>query len=139
MTFTIIGLEGDAAVEYLESGADLCFGKHFAKSADACINCRAPAISGGKLVLMKDLCAAALEGRQKVDGIVRLSSRDVMERVERGVPLVAIFREILGQCSPALRAAEARQLLVDRAFHLKSIGFDLGPIPRTKDLVESKP
>lgn len=137
MSFSIIGLDNNEAVEYLESGSDICFGRSYAKSVFDCINCRAPVIKDGKIYLMKEICATKCAGRKDVSGLRKLTSREVMELVEKGVSLAMIFRMILADCPPEQQSAEARQVLVDRAAHLKTIGLDLGKIPRTTDLLEA--
>lgn len=134
-TFSVVGLPDPAVVEFLESGTDLCFGKYFAKSTHECIICRAPVVMDKKLYLMKEVCAMKCTGNGSVAKLNRLTAREIMERLERGATLASIFREILGSASPDLMASAARQLLVDRMVYLKTVGFDPGPIPRTKDLL----
>jgi hypothetical protein len=136
-SFTIIGLPGNEAADFLARGDDVCFGKHFAKTASECIQCRAPVIKDGKLLLMKDLCAMTVLGEKKLE-IVKLTSKEVLERLERGVDLRTIFREILGSAPVTHAGATARQLLVDRLMYLRSLHPAGLPetVPKLKDLVE---
>lgn len=134
--FEVIGAPGAAA--FLESGQDICFGKLFAKTSPDCIACRAPSIFKGRVILTKELCAMKCAGSADPIRINKLSSQDVMERLERGSSYSAIFREILDKAPADQAAPMARQLLVDRMMYLKTIGVDKGPVPRTKDLLEDK-
>jgi hypothetical protein len=133
--FVVIG-DTTGITEYLSGGQDICFGKLFAKTAPECINCRAPVLIEGKIALCKDACAMHTLGASTVS-LNKLSSQAVLERLEKGLGLPVIFREILGNAPPGVAAAAARQLLVDRLLYLKTIGFDHFPVPKTKDLLNA--
>lgn len=133
-SFTLVGLD-DAAVDYLEGGTDLCFGKYYAKTVFECINCRAPAILEGRIVLLKEICAMKTAGTSSPLKLKKLNSQQVMERLEKGESLSSIFKEILGSAPPGQAAAAARQLLVDRLSYLKTVGFAAPEVPRTKELL----
>ena len=139
--FSIIGLPGNEAVQFLQAGQDVCFGKSFAKSVKECIECRAPVIQNGKLMLMRDVCAMVCLGEDKKIEIKKLTSKEVLDRLERGVSLVVIFREILGDAPVAHAGGQARQLLVDRLLYLRSLSPAGLPesVPKLKDLVEASP
>lgn len=134
MKFDVIAAPG--ATEYLESGDDPCFGKGFAKTAAACIECRAPVLIDGKVRLMRELCAAKCKGVESPMDLHHLTSRDVAQRLERGEPIAAIFRSILGDVPPDIGATSARQVLVDRLLYLKTTGFPVPVVPRAKDLLD---
>lgn len=134
MIFEVIGAPG--AAEYLEQGADPCFGKVFAKSAQACIDCRCPVLMGGKIRLMREVCAAKSRGAESPMDLQRLTSQDVLQRLERGEPLPMIFAAILADAPPELAAASARQLLMDRLVYLKSTGLPVPEVPRAKELLK---
>lgn len=134
--FTLIGIpveDQTAAIEYLETG-DICFGKHFAKTAQACIACRSPVLVNGKVLVFRDLCVMKCVGSTNIT-LNKLTSKQVMERLERGESLASIFAEILGDVHPGVAASQARQVLVDRLVYLKTVGIDPGPVPLTKDLL----
>ncbi len=133
--FTVIGVPPEAA-EYLSSGQDLCFGRHFAKTNTECISCRAPVILQGKVVLMRDVCAMKCSGKSTPAKLNRLTSTQVMERIERGTSVKEMFKEILGESDPAVVASAARQMLIDRLTYLKTIGVETPEVPKTKDLLK---
>lgn len=135
--FVIIGIEkSELAVEHLMGGHDLCFGRLFAKTAPECISCRAPvSMPSGEIKLLKEVCAAQCLGPSAEVKLNRITSQEVMERLERGETFVQLFRTILGDAHPGLAATAARQLLVDRLVYLKAIGMETPPVPKTKVLL----
>lgn len=134
MKFEVIG--APAAAEYLQSGDDVCFGKNYAKSTDACVACRAPVLIDGKIRVMREVCAPLSRGMTGPVDLQRLTSAEVLQMLEQGATPEAIFRKILGQVDPQLGAAAARQLLVDRFFYLSSIKIPTPSVPKTKDLLK---
>lgn len=136
MTFIVIGAPG--AAEYFETGEDPCFGKAFARSTPQCIECRAPVLVDGRILLMRELCVMRMRGAQTPMQLHHLTSRDVLQRLERGESLPAIFAEILGDAAPDLMASTARQLLVDRVLYLRSTGMTIGDVPRVKEMLKKK-
>ncbi len=132
--FTVIGLDS-AAVDYLESGEDVCFGKWFAKTTTECRSCRAPVIRDGRVILMRDMCQIRTQGLSGPVQLVRLTSKQVLERLERGDPFCRIFGEIMGGAPPHAAATAARQVMLDRFIYLRSVGMEIGKVPRTKELV----
>jgi len=121
---------------YLEE-RDPCFGKHFAKSADACKDCLAPVIVDGTLTLLRDLCHARCEGAESPAMLKALTSQDVRNRLAAGKTVAEIFTEVLGDSDPSVAAAAARDLLYRRFYYLRTEkGFPVPDLPPTKELAE---
>lgn len=135
--FVVIGAPPGAA-DYLTGGQDICFGRFFAKTNPECISCRAPVIHQGKVVLMRDVCAMKCSGKATPAKLNRLNSTQVMERLERGVAVKDIFKEILGDSDPSVVAAAARQMLIDRFLYLKTLGVETPAVSKTKDLLKEE-
>lgn len=134
--FEVLGAPG--AAEFLNTAVDPCFGKQFAKSAKTCIECRAPVLIEGKIKLMREVCAARSRGADTPFELQKLSTRDVVQRLERGDTLQMIFREIIGGAPEEVAGPAARQLLVDRLLYLKSTGTSVPDVPKTKELLNGK-
>ena len=136
MKFEVIGAPAEAT-EYLASGKDVCFGKFYAKSNPVCQACRAPVAHAGKVVLLKELCSALCAKQSTIARLNKLTSQEVLERLERQVPLSQIFREILGKAPVKQLGAEARQLLVDRLNYLNHfLKIEVPKVPRLKELCQ---
>lgn len=117
---------------------DPCFGKHFAKSAPECKRCTAPVIVEGALCFLRDLCEARTKGASSPAGLVALTSRDVMERLERGSSAEEIFREVLGDSDPQVAAVAARQLLYSRFYYIRTeLEVPVPELPPTEELIDS--
>ena len=136
MIFDVIAAPG--AAEFLESGVDPCFGKAFARSTAICIECRAPVVIEGKIRLMREVCSAKQRGADQLADLHRLTSREVLQRLERGDSITAIFKEILGDLPPEMGGAAARQLLVDRLVYLKTVGVATNPVPSYKAILKEE-
>lgn len=134
LPYTLIGID-PAAVEYLESGGDVCFGKMYSKTNPSCVECRAPVAINGRIALLKEVCAAKCAGVEEPYRLNSLSSNEVLKRLEQGQSYAQVFKEILGSNPPELAASAARQMLVDRLVYLKSVGFECQPVPRAKFLL----
>lgn len=124
--------------KYLEE-VDPCFGKHFAKSAPECKECLAPVVVEGKLLFLRDLCEARTHGADTPDHLVRLTTNDVIVRLDHGKSLQEIYAEILGDSTSEVTAKAARSLLAARLSRMRFLELPTPALPPLKDLQKGKP
>jgi hypothetical protein len=133
--FLLVGIAPEAT-DYLNSGQDICFGKSYAKTDPKCISCRAPAVAGKKVLLLKELCAMECHKTSNIK-LNRITSREVLDMLQGGKTVGEIFKVVLGDAEPRLVAAEARILIIERFAYLKTtLGIEVPDVPRTKQLLE---
>jgi hypothetical protein len=120
--------------EYLQSD-DPCFGEHYAKRAEECKNCTAPVIVNGRLVLLNELCEARTKGADDPLQLKRLTSQDVLDRLQSGASILDIFDEILADNDLDDAAVQARSILAARLRYLqKEYDLPVPSAPKTKEL-----
>lgn len=118
---------------YLDNPQGDCFGKRFAKSAAECQACLLPVIVEGRITFMRDLCEARTKGAASPTQLVRLTTRDVIRRLDQGQSPQTIFNEILGDSDPSTGAQAARALLASRLGRMRFLGL---PTPKLPPLAE---
>lgn len=125
---------------------DLCFGKRFAKTSEACGRCEAPLlVDDERIVLFNQLCAEVcgqggpITGRRPLN---RLSSTEVQARLNTGASYFEIWTEILAGEDPEFWGVEARKVLDKRIRYLRSNlskeeGYEALPnLPTTAELIK---
>ena len=130
-----VGVPQELFDSYLPN--DPCFGRRYAKSVRECQECLLPVVMEGRLHLLNEVCKARTEGLKKISPITRLTSQDILERLNAGVSAREIFEEILGDADPATAAVEARTLLKVRMMYLqRKTGLPMPALPPTKELLD---
>lgn len=113
--------------EALIQSPEDCFGERFARTVTECKDCRAPVILDGKIFLLREICASQSQGGKDPVRLNRLTSVDVLDRLEAGASACDIFLEILNGAPMELGGSEARQIL-RRRFQYLEREFEL-PVP----------
>lgn len=137
-TLEPIGLEMGAEqyTRFLQE-RDPCFGRHFAKTVEACKRCRAPVIMEGQVYLLLEVCRGVSEGQDRPHRLNRLTSQDVFQRLQEGATTQDIFEEILAQNDPDVAAVAARQILARRLRYLeRKHEVPVPDLPKTEQLKE---
>lgn len=129
-----IGGDSEKFNEYIYTN-DPCFGKYFAKSAAECKACITPVIVDGQLKLLRDVCQAVC-AQAPIGVIVRLSAQQVLQRLQAGKNVAAIWLEMVGTADAQTVGAEVRQILYDRLWWLKNQGHLVPTLPKTSELLE---
>lgn len=114
---------------------DVCFGNYL-QTARECDKCRAPVIVDDKLVLLKEACQAETTGAANTGALKKLSTQQVIDRIEQGKTIEEIFEEVLNGLDPEMMATVARNSLNLRLNYMKSIDIPAPKLPTAKELKE---
>lgn len=127
-----------SSFESLPSEEDPCFGRLHSKASSECKICLAPVIYEGRLFLMNEICEARTHGAQDPSQLLKLTSRDILQRLEAGQSVQAIFEEILKDNDPHTMGTLARNLIAGRFQYIQNeLGVPVPKLPRAKALASN--
>ncbi len=134
----LVGADQDkitAFNKYLDE-EDPCFGKHYKAKAQECVECQAIVVHRGILCTLNTVCRAVCAGQDSVSGLHRLTSADILERIQAGASIQELFAEVLADSNPDELAYHARTLLSRRLNYLSRKGIPVPEVPTTQALKE---
>ncbi len=134
----LVGADQDKTDEfnaYLDE-EDPCFGKHYKAKASECAECQAIVVHRGVLCTLSTVCRAVCAGQDSVSGLHRLTSADILERIQAGATIQELFAEVLADANPDELAYHARTLLSRRLDYLSRKGIPVPEVPTTQALKE---
>lgn len=113
-----------------------CF-TNFKDSSKECRHCICVVLVQGRLQLMRDVCRAASAGGEYGAKIQRLTAGEVEGRLEAGDDVHSLFKLILNGLPAEEYGKEARVVLYDRLYYLRTVrNLPVPKLPPLKELTE---
>lgn len=107
-----------------------CFGHHYSASAEECAVCTAPVVHEERVYLVKELCRERTTGQKATTALAKnLKSRDVQDRLARGMSVQEILDEMAGPGADEATVRVARNTLRNRLAYLASKDLPVPDLP----------